>query len=174
MQEWCALSSHQRGDDMHNQKIATLNLRHEVFWSQQRKIALQRMQMPDVRDMAEADIHASAVRGEAVYTRKSLERALADAATAQMLFSVQRARNAGSANKSNSFHALILEAALKQPKITAIELLARLNRLGGPGQSVNVVGDTIEIITPGRKVKYLDVSGLKDQLYRVKKQLKKQ
>ena len=141
----------------------------------------ERISNPALYKIAMDDMNFEILRGVPVKLRKSMERALADAAGAKDAFHADLSRMGGRARKSDALQDLILELVGKDQDMTESELLDKLKGEAGAGVVTSIdepsdllAGDTrcIHFVNDDERPKRASVYGLKDRLSRAKTKIK--
>lgn len=160
--------------------LAELNELNHKFWLQESELRDRRIADSLLYDIATMGMSSEVKRGVSLYSRKTLELALADAEYEKRSILSDRAAKAGKAPKGDALNRLVLDEVRANPKITERQLLKRLEQQVGEGTILSIsskdallAGDvrTIRFQTVEGKEKEAPVSGLKDRLFRAKAQL---
>jgi hypothetical protein len=165
--------------------LQEINERNRQFWSEQSILMQPRMADEDVLSTAMNDIQCEGLRQVPVYNQKSFEEALEIAANAKVRFQRHAAKSfqtafskkGGAAPKLDALQTLILEIALKNPRITKTELLADLEnrKLRSVVVDIDYELGSIDFNNKNdRQLKSAPISGLKDRLSRAKKKITKE
>jgi hypothetical protein len=113
--------------------VKNINKRNREFWAERRALLAKRMADDVLRDIAFDTLADEVVRQVPLYFRKTVEKALEDAESAQKRFLSARARKAGRAAKPDPLKQLIEQIVERHPDINARKLLEELRRhSGGP------------------------------------------
>jgi hypothetical protein len=161
--------------------LQRLNERNQQFWNEQSKLMGERISNPALYKIAMDDMNFEILRGVPVKLRKSLERALADAAGAKGVFHANLSRMGGRARKSDALQDLILELVGEDLDMTESELLDKLKVEAGAGVVISIdepsdlLADDIQYIhfvNDDERPKRASVYGLKDRLSRAKTKIK--
>ena len=111
-----------------------LNARNQGFWEEPNNLAVARMSNSVILRTAIEDLESEALRQLPVYFRKSLEKALEDAARTKercdeqpkRQFQSEFSRKGGRALKADALQQFIMDKVRYRPKITEPELLELL------------------------------------------------
>jgi hypothetical protein len=151
------------------------------FWAFQKKELERRIQHPELADYAFKILADEQKRQVPVSNMKSLESALADGEeAARILLPMSRRINAqeigalgGRARRPDPLNELIGSIVQKRPGITHLELLEVFKAQAPDNVVVDVSVQFISYVDARGKLTDTPVSGLKDRLSRVRKQLAK-
>jgi hypothetical protein len=154
-----------------NPAIAELNQKNKEFWRDQQIEMVRRMADDTIREWAFEVMQGELLRLPGKY-QTPIELALADSERAKCLFLRQQARAGGKARKTDSLNELIGEIVQLRPAITALELLESLRSRQGEGTIQDIEENTIWFTTRDGRSKPASISGLKDRLSRVKRDLR--
>ncbi len=166
-----------------NDRFTEMNKRNAIFWRTQSALVLERLSHEALFKLAQNDMNSEAEREVSVRSRKTLEKALADAADARNVIQADFSRKGGKAHKSNALQDLIVDIVRRRPAITAGQLLWELQGAAGAGVVTRVESEAEALAGEGRKIHYVDydeqektasVSGLKWRLARAKRKIEAQ
>jgi hypothetical protein len=160
---------------------AVINRFNEDYWRDQHRLMLHRFGDSAIRETALALIRSEQQRCVPVYSQMTLEGALARAdlihdhavcgSDAYKRFTVERARKAGMAKKTDALQALIEDLVEQNPKITEPALRRQLSHESYPDLIEDADEDEIWFTNNNGRSKTAKGSGLKDRLSRAKTKL---
>jgi hypothetical protein len=158
-----------------------LNEQNRRFWQTQSDLLEKRMSDELLFNVATMDMRSETLRQVPIYSQKTLEQALADAEKTKNTFQSDFSRKGGKAPKCDALQSLIRRIVHRKPNINNQQLLYRLKKEIGEGTVVSIEGKS-EVLADGiRKIHFQDrdgtpktasLSGLKDRLSRVKKNIR--
>ena len=161
--------------------LANINQWNQQFWLEQSELLNRRIQDPDLREIAMANLSAEAAMMVPVRNRQSLEQALAQAEKSRSIFQRSFSVRGGKAVKTDALQEWIIEMARAEPDLNTHELLRKMKKLVRMGNSIftGVVRKCDSSEPESEHIRFDDngesktapVSGLKDRLYRAKKKI---
>ena len=155
-----------------------LNERNTIFWRMQSTLALEQLSDQTVFALANNDMNSEAAREVPLRSRKTIEKALADATATMRICQSNFSRKGGRARKSDALQDLVAAIVSRRPGITAGQLLWELKGASGAGIIIRVESEADVLADEGAKIHFVDhderpktasVSGLKYRLARAKK-----
>jgi hypothetical protein len=160
--------------------LKELNERNTIFWRMQSELTLKQLSDETLFSWAKNDMDSEVARDIPLRSRKTVEKALADAADAKSLFQADFSRRGGMARKSDALQDLIAEIVRRRPAITAGQLLWELEGVSGAGIATRVESQANVLAGEARKIHFINyderpktasVSGLKFRLARAKRKM---
>jgi hypothetical protein len=155
------------------QTLKELNEANSRFWREQRSSFDKRMANDAIRETAFEALQAQMLRAVPLPYQVPLEQLLQDADRAGRRFSIQQARNGGTARKADALQLLIEKIVTRQPDISENQLLEKLEAYQATRTIIQAIEDGAILFTSNSgKHKEAPVSGLKDRLTRAKKKVR--
>jgi hypothetical protein len=153
--------------------LREINDRNREFWEDQKRLRDTRISNSVIFRAAIRDLQSEELRQIPVYYRKTVEKALEDAAgtkeTCDQQFQSEFSRKGGQAPKADALQQFIMDSVRNRPLITAPELLELLkeNRRIFQLNEEEIYFDKLN-----GEQKSVPLSALKHRLYRAKKKIK--
>jgi hypothetical protein len=155
--------------------LREINQRNREYWGQQNSLRAARMADRVIFQTATRDLTSEEVRQIPVYYRKTLEKALEDAAGAKERcdeqakgqFQTEFSRKGGRAQKFDPLQQFILEKVRSNLNMTEPMLLDCLRE----NHDFDIDGEEISFGKANGATKSVAVSALKDRLHRAKKKI---
>jgi len=151
--------------------LRKLNEQNTKFYLNLSELTLERITDPVLFKLAKLDMYSDAVRHSHLYSQKTLELALADAAQARSILQKEFSLKGCRARKPDSLQQLIFQFASHDSDLSERQLLHKLKKQVELGIIYSIDDRQIKFIDHNLKLKTAPISGLKDRLSRARSKI---